>query len=110
MAGSSEGRGAATRGKEKRGYDSLTAAEVVRGLPRLPTDALGRLRAYEESHKGRTTVLKAVDALLRARQAEEEDVSADEQCRNCGEALGGDARFCPECGTPVAASAPTSPA
>ena len=47
-------------------YDRLNADEIVRKIEVLPADALSALRGYESEHKGRVTILKAIDAKLAA--------------------------------------------
>lgn len=46
------------------GYDQLTAAEVIGHLPSLTRDDLRSIREYEESHRGRRTVLGRIAQLL----------------------------------------------
>jgi len=67
--------GAATAEGETRGavarqqdlpiarYDSLTAGEVVKRLPKLSKVDLGKVDAYERKHDNRKTVLNKIDAL-----------------------------------------------
>jgi UDP-glucose 4-epimerase len=45
-------------------YDDLDADEVVAVLPSLGRDDLEALRDYEDAHRGRETVLGAIDRLL----------------------------------------------
>lgn len=47
-------------------YDLLNADEIVRKLETLPGEELKALRGYEAEHKGRVTILKAIDAKLAA--------------------------------------------
>lgn len=47
-------------------YDRLNADEIVRQIETLPGDDLKALRGYEAQHKGRVTILKAIDAKLAA--------------------------------------------
>ena len=44
-------------------YDSLTAREVVKRLPKLSKVDLGKVDAYERKHHNRKTVLDKIDAL-----------------------------------------------
>jgi rubrerythrin len=46
------------------GYDELTAAEVVSALDGATDERVEAVRAYERSHKDRTTVLNAVERQL----------------------------------------------
>ena len=46
------------------GYDQLTAAEVIGHLSSLTRDDLRSIREYEESHRGRRTVLGRIAQLL----------------------------------------------
>jgi chromosome segregation ATPase len=45
-------------------YDRLNADEVVRKIEALGADKLRAVREYEAAHKGRVTVLKAIDSRL----------------------------------------------
>src|SRR5205814_4613395 len=94
--------------KPKRTYDLLTAAEVVRQLPKLPTDALLRVHDHEISHRGRSTVLSAIDKLLAERgEGTEKVVSvATAHCTACDAVVGSDVNFCPNCGTALARAEP----
>ncbi len=47
-------------------YDRLNADEIVKQIDSLAEDALAAVRAYEAQHKGRVTVLKAIDSRLPA--------------------------------------------
>ena len=47
-------------------YDVLNADEIVRKIDALKGGDLGAIRRYEIEHKGRVTVLKAIDAKLAA--------------------------------------------
>lgn len=47
-------------------YDSLSASQVVERLQGLSPDELAAVRIYEETHRGRRTVLHRLDALLEA--------------------------------------------
>jgi len=47
-----------------RGYDELTAKQVVARIAKLPHASLESLIAYEQANKGRATVLKAAKARL----------------------------------------------
>jgi hypothetical protein len=47
-------------------YDRLNADEIVRKIEALPGEELKVLRGYEAEHKGRVTILKAIDAKLAA--------------------------------------------
>ena len=47
-------------------YDALNADEIVRKIDHLKGTDLGAIRRYEIDHKGRVTVLKAIDARLAA--------------------------------------------
>ncbi len=51
------------------GYDKLTADAIVDRLPKLEEPALLALRAYEQQHANRVTVLRAVERALVERQA-----------------------------------------
>jgi ferritin-like metal-binding protein YciE len=58
-------RVSALRGDEPwAGYDELTAAEVVSALDGATDERVEAVRAYERSHKDRTTVLNAVERQL----------------------------------------------
>ena len=46
------------------GYDELTAAQVIEGLPDLEPHELRRVREYERRNANRKTVLGALDAKL----------------------------------------------
>ncbi len=46
------------------GYDDLVATEVIARLDRLGTEALRSVRAYEQAHRNRRTVLGRVAQLL----------------------------------------------
>jgi hypothetical protein len=46
-------------------YDDLTAEEVVSRLDDLGSDGLRVIREYENEHKGRVTVLRAIDQRLK---------------------------------------------
>jgi hypothetical protein len=46
------------------GYDRLTAAEVQRALADASVEALGVVRLYESTHRGRPSVLETVDQQL----------------------------------------------
>ncbi len=48
------------------GYDRLNADEIVRKIDIMPAESLKALRDYESQHKGRVTVLKAIDQRLAA--------------------------------------------
>jgi hypothetical protein len=45
-------------------YDELSASQVVERLEGLPTDDLAAVRAYEEAHRGRRTILFKIDQLV----------------------------------------------
>ena len=45
-------------------YDELPAKELVALLPSLPQESLEALREHEAAHRGRRTVLLAIDSLL----------------------------------------------
>ena len=45
-------------------YDGLSASQVVSRLSGLAVEELGAIRSYEESSRGRRTVLLAIDRLL----------------------------------------------
>ena len=47
-------------------YDSLSASQVVERLQGLSQDELVAVRGYEDTHRGRKTVLHRLDALLEA--------------------------------------------
>lgn len=47
-------------------YDQLNADEIVKQIETLPVEGLQAIRAYEAQHKGRVTILKAIDAKLAA--------------------------------------------
>lgn len=47
-------------------YDQLNAEEIVKRIEALPSDQLVTLRGYEAGHKGRVTILKAIDAKIAA--------------------------------------------
>jgi DNA anti-recombination protein RmuC len=47
-------------------YDRLNADEIVRQIDALGANGLSTLRDYEAGHKGRVTILKAIDARLAA--------------------------------------------
>ncbi len=47
-------------------YDLLNADEIVRKVETLGNEGLQALRKYETDHKGRVTILKAIDAKLAA--------------------------------------------
>jgi uncharacterized membrane protein len=47
-------------------YDRLNAEEIVKRLEALPSEQLVALRGYEAGHKGRVTILKAIDAKIAA--------------------------------------------
>lgn len=130
MEGSAERDDSGGSTKAKARYDDLTAAQVIKQLPRLPTDALERVRSHEQGNKGRATVLRAIDALLSARptgarddgdalidltasdalsasRADTELLSSEgtdrsTRCPGCGSPVVGSAKFCPDCGTPLA--------
>ena len=44
-------------------YDSLSAAEIVKRLPKLSQVDLGKVDAYERKHDNRKTVLKKISSL-----------------------------------------------
>jgi hypothetical protein len=52
------------------GYDELAATEVIARLERLETEALRSVRAYEQAHRNRRTVLGRITQLLANRQKE----------------------------------------
>ncbi|HUF84280.1 MAG TPA: hypothetical protein VMQ81_06770, partial [Acidimicrobiia bacterium] len=45
-------------------YDELSASQVVERLDGLPTGDLAAVRAYEEAHRGRRTILFKIDQLI----------------------------------------------
>ncbi len=45
------------------GYDSLSASQVVQRLAGLDQDELAAVGAYEQSHRGRRTILNRIDQL-----------------------------------------------
>jgi hypothetical protein len=45
-------------------YDNLTAQQIAARLRGLTRDELDRIRAYERDHRGRATVLRAVEPLM----------------------------------------------
>ena len=45
------------------GYDTLSASQVVQRLPGLSNDELAAVRAYEESTRGRRTILTKIGQL-----------------------------------------------
>jgi hypothetical protein len=45
------------------GYDTLTAAEVNEKLAQFSQSELREVRAYEQAHQARTTILQRIDAL-----------------------------------------------
>lgn len=45
-------------------YDELSASQVVERLDGLPVDELAAVRAYEEAHRGRRTILFKIDQLV----------------------------------------------
>ena len=47
-------------------YDRLNADEVVKRVDSLDAEALRAIREYESQHKGRVTVLKAIDSRIAA--------------------------------------------
>ena len=47
-------------------YDRLNADEIVKRIETLPSEQLITLRGYEAGHKGRVTILKAIDAKIAA--------------------------------------------
>ncbi len=47
-----------------RGYDELTAKQVVAHISKLAAPSLEAVAAYEQAHKGRATILKVVEARL----------------------------------------------
>jgi hypothetical protein len=49
------------------GYENLAATEVIAKLERLESEALRAVRAYEQSHRNRRTVLGRVAQLLHDR-------------------------------------------
>lgn len=105
--GGASGSGGSTAGQRGRKYDKLTAEQVVRQLPRLSTKALHGVRQYEASHKGRATVLNALDALIAARHEAVETEAAESttsapRCVSCDAVVGRDVNFCPNCGAAVA--------
>jgi polyhydroxyalkanoate synthesis regulator phasin len=51
------------------GYDKLNADAIIDRLPKLEEPALLALRAYEQQHANRVTVLRAVERALVERQA-----------------------------------------
>jgi UDP-glucose 4-epimerase len=57
------GDGSATGGTP--GYDDLRADEVIALLPSLDADALRALHAHETAHRGRRTVIRAIERLQR---------------------------------------------
>jgi hypothetical protein len=46
-------------------YDDLRADEVIALLPSLDAEALRALHAYETGHRGRRTVIGAIERLQR---------------------------------------------
>jgi UDP-glucose 4-epimerase len=57
--------GAAERRPADLGYDDLRADEVIALLPSLDADALRALYAHETAHRGRRTVIRAIEGLQR---------------------------------------------
>lgn len=45
-------------------YDELSASQVVERLDGLPVNDLAAVRAYEEAHRGRRTILFKIDQLV----------------------------------------------
>lgn len=45
-------------------YDRLNADEVVKQVDSLDAEGLRAIRAYESQHKGRVTILKAIDSRI----------------------------------------------
>jgi hypothetical protein len=60
-----EARGAVAREQDLpiARYDALTAADVVKRLPKLSQVDLGKVDAYERKHDNRKTVLKKIESL-----------------------------------------------
>ncbi|WP_205698597.1 NAD-dependent epimerase/dehydratase family protein [Conexibacter sp. SYSU D00693] len=56
--------GTGRRNGAPAGYDDLDAEEVIALLPSLDPADLPALRAHEESHAGRESVVRAIDGLL----------------------------------------------
>ena len=48
------------------GYDDLPADQLVQLLPKLPVAELSLIRLYEQSKRGRRTVLAKIDQLIEA--------------------------------------------
>lgn len=48
------------------GYESMTARELITTIPTLTAEQLTRLRTQETEGKNRVTVVRAIDAALRA--------------------------------------------
>lgn len=51
------------------GYDELTAQAIIDMVDELDANAVQAVRVYEAEHKGRVTVLRALDTALKARLA-----------------------------------------
>ena len=49
-----------------RGYDDLTAAEIISRLSGLSQNDLARIESFERAHQGRKTVLEQIDGLREA--------------------------------------------
>jgi UDP-glucose 4-epimerase len=62
-AGAAQGRPAAAGATPV--YDDLRAEEVIALLPSLDADALRALHAHETAHRGRRTVIRAIERLQR---------------------------------------------
>jgi len=60
-----EARGAVAREQDLpiARYESLTAGEIVKRLPKLSQVDLGKVDAYERKHDNRKTVLKKIESL-----------------------------------------------
>ncbi len=51
------------RGEPSAGYDTMTAAEIIRGLADLSADERAIVKAYELAEKGRRTILGKLEQL-----------------------------------------------
>jgi UDP-glucose 4-epimerase len=60
-----DGAGLGGRPTGAAGYDDLRAEEVIALLPSLDADALRALHAHETAHRGRRTVIRAIERLQR---------------------------------------------